>query len=90
LKIVIRAQYSSPPLQGARLASEVLNDPELFNLWKGELKVMSGRINDMRHKLTNELTKLNNSKDWSHITKQIGMFAYTGLTPDQVQAVTDK
>jgi len=51
---------------------------------------MSGRINDMRSKLTNELTKLNNNRDWSHITKQIGMFAYTGLTPDQVQAATDK
>lgn len=90
IKIVIRAMYSSPPVHGARLASEVLNDNELFEMWKGELVTMSGRINDMRNKLFNELTNLNNSKDWSHIKKQIGMFAYTGLRPDQVQAITDK
>jgi len=27
---------------------------------------------------------LGSKHDWSHITSQIGMFAYTGLTPEQM------
>ena len=29
-------------------------------------------------------------KDWSHITSQIGMFAFTGLSPKQVELITKK
>lgn len=29
--------------------------------------------------------KLGSSRNWSHIEKQIGMFAYTGLATDQVE-----
>ena len=28
------------------------------------------------------------SRDWKHITDQIGMFAFTGMTPDQVAKIT--
>ena len=28
------------------------------------------------------------SRDWKHITDQIGMFAFTGMTPDQVEKIT--
>lgn len=31
-----------------------------------------------------ELENLGSKHDWSHITSQIGMFAYTGLTPEQM------
>ena len=27
------------------------------------------------------------SRDWKHITDQIGMFAFTGMTADQVEAI---
>ena len=33
LKILIRAMYSNPPLNGARIASYVLNNPELNKEW---------------------------------------------------------
>ena len=45
---------------------------------------MSGRIIQMRQKLRAGLEKLKPEKDWSFITTQIGMFAYTGLTAEQV------
>jgi aspartate/tyrosine/aromatic aminotransferase len=38
----------------------------------------------MRVALKEELDKLNTGRDWSHITSQIGMFSYTGLTEAQV------
>ena len=43
LKRIARAMYSNPPTYGARIAAEVVNDPELFAEWKvGELLQWSG------------------------------------------------
>lgn len=30
---------------------------------------------------------IGSTRDWSHITKQIGMFCYSGLNPEQVSSV---
>ncbi|KAI0880164.1 aspartate aminotransferase [Annulohypoxylon maeteangense] len=79
VKILVRPLYSNPPLHGARIASEILNDPALNEQWLGEVKGMADRIISMRALLKENLEKLGSSHDWSHITSQIGMFAYTGL-----------
>jgi len=83
LKAIIRANYSSPPAHGAYVTQVVLSDPELLAEWKEELKGMAGRIYDMRVKLFEALQQ--RGIHWPHVMKQIGMFSYTGLTPDQVQ-----
>ena len=69
--------YSNPPLFGARIVDTVLGDPELVDLWLEDLVTMSSRIRGMREGLV-ELLK---PDDWSHITNQIGMFAFTGFNP---------
>ena len=51
---------------------------------KKELELMSGRIISMRTQLVDNLRKEGSTRDWSHITDQIGMFCFTGLKPDQV------
>lgn len=84
LKILVRPLYSNPPVHGARIASEVLNNEELRKQWLGEVSGMAGRIIKMRALLKENLEQLGSKRDWSHITSQIGMFAYTGLTPDQM------
>lgn len=33
IKILIRPMYSNPPIHGARIATEVLSDPELRAIW---------------------------------------------------------
>lgn len=33
LKIIVRSQYSSPPVTGARIVTKVLEDPVLRNDW---------------------------------------------------------
>jgi len=83
LKAIIRANYSSPPAHGAYVTQVVLSDPALLAEWKEELKGMAGRIYDMRVKLFEALQQ--RGVHWPHVMKQIGMFSYTGLTPDQVQ-----
>jgi len=84
VKILVRPLYSNPPVHGARIASEILNDKALNKQWLGEVKGMADRIITMRALLKKELENLGSKHDWSHITSQIGMFAYTGLNPEQM------
>ena len=44
----------------------------------------------MRALLREGLKAAGSTKDWSHITDQIGMFAYTGLSKEQVQKMRDE
>ena len=39
ITLLIRANYSNPPNHGARVVGTVLNDPQLFQQWKGHIKV---------------------------------------------------
>jgi aspartate aminotransferase len=84
LKLLIRPMYSNPPVHGARIVEEVLLDGALSKKWEGECKGMADRINNMRQLLRDKLAELGSTKDWSHITNQIGMFAFTGLSSEQV------
>jgi aspartate aminotransferase len=84
LKTIIRPMYSSPPVEGARIVSEIINDPLLYKIWIFELKLMADRICQMRIQLKTKLEAIGSIKDWSHITNQIGMFCYTGLNSEQV------
>ena len=49
-----------------------------------EVKGMADRVISMRKQLRENLTKEGSTRDWSHITDQIGMFCFTGMTPEQV------
>jgi aspartate aminotransferase len=85
LAILQRSEISNPPAYGARIASTVLNDAELFAEWQANLRTMSGRIKDMRASLRDKLEALNGREgSWRHITDQIGMFSFTGLSEAQV------
>lgn len=88
LELVARPMYSNPPAYGARLVALVLTNPELRKMWEEDLKTMSTRISAMRVALVKALTELGTPGDWGHIVKQIGMFAYTGLTEAQVERLT--
>jgi len=95
LKGIVRPMYSNPQLHGARLVSTVLSDKRLKATWQQELTAMATRIVDMRTALVNELKKIECPtpsaafSDWSHITSQIGMFAFTGLSVDQCKVLTE-
>lgn len=90
LKIIIRPLYSNPPIHGARLAAEILTDGTLKAQWLKEVKQMADRIISMRALLKKNLEDLGSKKDWSHVTSQIGMFCYTGLTGEQVDKLAQE
>jgi aromatic-amino-acid transaminase len=84
LKIVIRTNYSNPPIHGGQVVAMVLNTPELRTLWEKELGDMRLRIKQMRIALVEKLKAAGVKQDMSFITQQIGMFSYSGLTKDQM------
>mmetsp|Transcript_13014 Transcript_13014/g.34090 ORF Transcript_13014/g.34090 Transcript_13014/m.34090 type:complete len:407 (-) Transcript_13014:242-1462(-) len=90
LKIIIRPMYSNPPVHGARIVAAVLSDPVLEAQWRGECKGMADRIIEMRAALKAELATAGSTKDWGHVTSQIGMFCYSGLTKEQVGRLRDE
>lgn len=89
LKRVIRPLYSSPPLHPAQLVATILGSPALYTEWLGEVKKMADRIIAMRARLYDILLELQTPGNWDHIKSQIGMFSFTGLTPEQVAALAE-
>ena len=90
IKVVIRSIYSSPPAHGGIIVSTILGDAELRKQWQGELAQMRQRIQAMRQLLADTLTEKGVPGDHSFITRQRGMFSFSGLTPTQVQRLRDE
>ena len=90
LKIIIRPMYSNPPIHGARIVATVLGDAALQAQWRAECKEMADRIIAMRAALRGALAAAGSTRDWSHVTDQIGMFCYSGMSKEQVARLRDE
>ena len=90
LSVLIRSSFSNPPIYGARIVSTVFGDAALKSQWEADVMEMAVRIKSMRGALVDTLKKSGSTKNWSHITDQIGMFAFSGLTPKQVGELQEK
>ena len=85
LKRVIRTNYSTPPTHGAAAVAHVLATPALRSMWEGELAGMRDRIKRMRVELQRRLVAAGARIETDFITRQRGMFSYSGLTKAQMQ-----
>jgi aspartate aminotransferase len=72
--VLQRSEISNPPSHGARLVENILfvhdyikmilqmnlilNDAELFEEWKKDIRTMAGRIIEMRRELHRQLTEV--------------------------------
>jgi len=90
IALLIRANWSNPPAHGARIVHMVLSTKELRDQWFSHIREMADRIKLMRKLLRENLEKLGTPGSWDHVTKQIGMFSYTGLNERQVEVMTKK
>lgn len=90
LKFGVRRLYSSPPVHGALLATQVLTNPQRCLQWQQEVYAMRDRIRLMRQKLYETLSIRLPEKDFRYFIQQRGMFSYTGLTAEQVQRLQDE
>jgi len=68
----------------------VLGDGGLRGLWEQEVKSMRDRINGMRQRFVQTLAAKGVKTDFSFITRQRGMFSFSGLNREQVAALRDR
>ena len=90
IKICVRTNYSNPPAHGAALVTAVLQDPALRSQWLGEVAAMRDRINGMRQLFVERLKRKGVERDFSFITRQRGMFSFSGLNPQQVETLRER
>ncbi|GKY97893.1 hypothetical protein MPSEU_000747300 [Mayamaea pseudoterrestris] len=90
LRLVIRPMYSSPPRHGSSIVKTVLSDSQLTSQYYEECAQMAKRIQNMRTKLVQKLSEVGSTHDWSHVSEQIGMFAFTGMSKGMCDVLTDE
>ena len=90
VKRIIRPMYSSPPIHGSSIVKTVLSDGDLTKQYYEECEFMANRIGSMRQLLVEKLKEAGSTHDWSHITSQIGMFAYTGMSSEMCDRLTEE
>jgi aromatic-amino-acid transaminase len=90
IKSGIRANYSNPPAHGAAIVAMILDDEVLRAQWIEEVAVMRVRIHEMRELFVATLAEMGVSGDFSFITRQNGMFSFSGLTKEQVKLLKDE
>lgn len=85
LKSLVRQEYSNPPCHGAQIVAEVLGDPELEAAWRRTVDEMRARIHAMRTALFEAGAR--EGVDMSFAVKQKGMFSFTGLSAEEMDAL---
>lgn len=90
VKQSIRSNFSNPPAHGGAIVATILNDPKLRAQWEQEVAEMRDRINGLRHLFVETLNEKGVERDFSFITRQRGMFSFSGLNPDQVKALRER
>lgn len=90
VKTIIRGNYSNPPAHGAKIVATILTDDALRKAWIQEVADMRDHIQKLRDLMVKKLTDRGASRDFSFISRQNGMFSFTGLTPDQVKQLKEE
>jgi len=93
VKRTIRTNYSNPPAHGGDIVETVLADDALRSQWLEELARMRDRINGMRARLAAALDARGLTLpggDNQFITRQYGMFSFSGLDKQQVETLRNE
>lgn len=90
IKSGIRANYSNPPAHGAAIVTTILEDAALYAQWEKEVADMRCRIQEMRELFVATLKEKGVSGDYRFISRQNGMFSFSGLTVEQVNRLKDE
>ena len=90
LKVIIRTNYSNPPLHGAAIASEILSNPQLKKEWQEEVGSMRARMIKMRQLFCEALIKKSPKRDFRFLLEKSGMFCYTGLDKKEVERLREE
>ncbi|SAL24206.1 aromatic amino acid aminotransferase [Caballeronia cordobensis] len=86
----VRSNYSNPPTHGAKIVARVLTTPALREAWQDELASMCKRIERMRVAIHARLRGNVPDAMLARYLEQRGMFTYTGLSAEQVDALRER
>ena len=84
LRWIATGLYAFPAIHGARIVTEILNDPALLEQWSLEIRQRHSDIDRRREALTKHLIHYAPERDWTYLSQQKGLYVYTSLTPLQV------
>lgn len=90
IKAGIRSNYSNPPAHGAAIVTTILEDADLYAQWVKEVADMRERIQEMRDLFVATLKEKGVPGDYSFISRQNGMFSFSGLSVEQVNRLKDE
>jgi aspartate/tyrosine/aromatic aminotransferase len=85
VEIAIRVNYSNPPAHGGLIVKTILTEPALRQQWVDELDAMRGHIAAIRTRFVTALAEHGVPGDYSFISRQKGMFSFSGLSDSQVK-----
>jgi len=90
LAVTARQNYSNPPAHGSAIVTTIFESAELTGMWSRELDEMRDRIAALRQQLVDGLQPHGLAERFAFVTRQRGMFSYTGLTEEQVLRLRDE
>lgn len=90
VKTLARGNYSNPPAHGAKVVATILTDDKLRRAWIQEVADMREHIQQLRDLMVAKLSERGAKRDFSFISRQNGMFSFTGLTPEQVKTLKEE
>ncbi len=90
LKLLVRTMYSNPPRHGSSIVNRVLADSQLRGDWQVELDEMRGRIEALRCAFVDQMIERLPGVDFGHVKTQRGMFSYSGISAEDVDALKEK
>ena len=87
---LVRSNYSTPPLHGARIIKTILKSSELNNLWRNEVKEMRIRIKELRQLFLQSIESKKTGKNFNFVIEDDGLFSLLDFSKDQIIKLRDK
>ncbi|KAB8033644.1 aminotransferase class I/II-fold pyridoxal phosphate-dependent enzyme [Fluviispira multicolorata] len=87
---IIRSMYSIPPLHGALIVSEILNNSDLDFEWKHELSQMRDHLNEVKMAFKAEMEKYGIANKFYLDFNTQGMFIYSDLNLIQIEILKEE
>lgn len=87
---IARTMYSMPPAHGGAIVMTILNNPELYQLWKSEVEEIRLRIEGMRKLFVETMKAVNTPESFDFILEQKGMFSFLGINDAQIARLRDE
>ncbi|EDO08648.1 aminotransferase classes I and II family protein [Babesia bovis T2Bo] len=85
LELIGRGRFGAPTRHGAEIAYRLMTVPDLRKMWLDELTDVAHRLERLRNQLRDRIEAKGIPGKWNHLTKQIGMFAYLGISAKAVE-----